>query len=95
MAVCAETNVASLQQEARKVDLVFNFTDPFGKHRLNLNCQVKSGNSYKAKSSNAERIKLKGIDDATLAAFQGNLGLITWVPPAPDSVLVYLPAFHE
>jgi hypothetical protein len=89
MAVCAETTSATLQEEARKVDLKLSFRDPFTNASHNLNCQVKSGVSFKAASSTKKTIKLKGISKETIEAFKNSLGLITWVPPRPWSAIYW------
>jgi hypothetical protein len=89
IALCAETVSASLQEEAMKVDMKVSFRDPLTKVSRNVNCQVKSGNSYRADSSNSDRIKLKNILPDTLAVFQSDLGIIAWVPPKPSSAVYW------
>jgi hypothetical protein len=94
IALCAETNYTSLDEDAAKVDLKISFRHAFQENKLlTFHCQVKSGISYLARSSNKKTIKLR-IDRDTITALMSSTGpaLIAWVPP-PPSERVYWYAF--
>lgn len=62
-----------------------SFRSTFDQGKLiNINCQIKSGASFRS-TSNPTHITLKNIDEATVRALTdiGTPGLIVWVPPYP------------
>ncbi len=88
-ATCAETTNSTLVQEARKIDISLSFVDPFTGSMRHTNCQVKTGNSYRAKCQRTDTIKLKAIDRPTREKLERELGLIAWVPTKPSSAVYW------
>jgi len=85
IAACADVSTTSLGEDSAKVDLKLSFRHAFRPGKLiTLHAQIKSGRSYRLRSSTAKEIAL-GIDKPTLDALRGSgePGLIVWVPPAP------------
>jgi|GEM_PF-4253144 len=58
-ALCAQGIAASLEEEDGKVDIKFTFRNRLDDVLENLNCQVKTGNSYGEFNSDRTEIKLK------------------------------------
>ena len=84
IALCAETTSASLEEDWAKVDIKCSFRNAFDEKQLiTYHCQVKSGLSYKAISSNDKNININ-IDKDTINALSNFNGIITWVPPKPS-----------
>jgi hypothetical protein len=91
IAACAETTSSSMSEDAAKVDVKLSFRHSFQPNRLiNVHAQVKSGRSYRLRSSSSSHLRL-GIDRETLAALSGTgtPGLVVWVPPPPLSRLYW------
>jgi len=91
IAACAETAHTTLLEDYAKVDMKFSFRHAHEPERLiTLHAQVKSGESYRAKSSD-DRTLVLGIDKKTIRALSGNgiPGLVVWVPPSPMSRLYW------
>ncbi len=87
IATCAESTHATMDEEGAKVDLKLSLRHAHLESTLlTIHCQVKSGPSYHAASSNASQVTLR-VDRETLVALsQGNLpALLLWVPPKPSS----------
>jgi hypothetical protein len=85
IAACAETTHATLDEDAAKVDIKFSFRHTYEPGKLiTFHAQVKSGESFRASSSNRTTLTLQ-IDKETLQALSGPgvPGLIVWVPPKP------------
>ena len=89
-ALCSELSVASLSEDWAKVDIKFSYRNSFDNNKLiTHHCQVKSGLSYKAKSSNTKVITLQNINKDTLNALSDSCALIVWVPPKPSSKIFW------
>lgn len=85
IAACADVSTTSLSEDSAKVDLKFSFRHAFRPGKLiTLHAQIKTGRSYRLRTSTAKEIAL-GIDKPTLDALRGSgePGFIVWVPPMP------------
>jgi hypothetical protein len=74
-----------LSEDAAKVDMKFSLRHAFRSSKLmTIHAQVKSGRSYRLRSSNEKQLNLD-IDRETINALSGSgtPGLVVWVPPAP------------
>ncbi|MFZ5497272.1 MAG: hypothetical protein ACOZE5_18270 [Verrucomicrobiota bacterium] len=89
IASCAEMINATLVQEAGKIDVSLSFLDPFTGTMRHTPCQVKTGNSYRAKSRKPDLIQLKAIGRVVREKLERNLGLIAWVPLKPSSAVYW------
>lgn len=89
IAACAEMINATLVQEAGKTDVSLSFVDPFTGTMRHTACQVKTGNSYRAKCRKPGIIKLKAIGHAVREKLERDLGLIAWVPLKPASAIYW------
>lgn len=86
IALCAESSAASLNEDYAKVDIKFSYRDAFDLNNLiTHHCQVKSGLSFKAKSSNETDLYIQNVDKATIESLKSSAGIIAWVPPKPSS----------
>lgn len=84
IALCAEVNHGTMAQDWKKIDLLVNFNDPLDKDApRSFPCQVKTGISYRADSSDKKTLKLKGMGQELIEALVSIPGLIIWVPPKP------------
>ncbi len=85
-ALCAESSVSTLNEDCAKVDIKFSYRNAFDTNALiTHHCQVKSGLSFKAPSSNDKDLVIRNIDKATIESLKLTAGLIAWVPPKPSS----------
>lgn len=92
IAACAETSHSTLDQDSAKVDLKITFRHAFCHEKLlAIHVQVKSGQSYRANSSDNAHFSLNiGRDVVEALSGTTSLGLIVWVPPPPmDRVYWY------
>lgn len=84
-ALCAESSHATLNEDWAKVDLKLAFRNSFSPSSLiTVHAQIKTGVSYKAKSTTPQVVTLQNVDDATVGALQDGTqpALIAWVPPS-------------
>ena len=93
IAACAETGYATLQEEGAKTDIKLCFPHALKPDKLvYVHAQVKSGNSYRSKRSNATTLVLANITKATREALAPAIppGILVWVPTSPkDRVYWY------
>lgn len=81
-----------MDEDGAKVDLKISVRHAHQRSTLlTVHCQVKSGSSYRAASTNSQRITLASIDAPTLTALQRGTqpALLCWVPPLPSSRIYY------
>ena len=81
--------MAGLREERQKVDLTCTFPDPIQQCSRTINCQVKSGISFRANDPTKGRIRLQNIDKDTLDVLSRDLSILAWVPPKPDSAVYW------
>ena len=73
-----------MDEEAGKVDLRISFRHAFNpKQLLTAVAQIKSGPSYRRRTSDTRKITLQ-LDRETVTAMHGLAGIILWVPPSPS-----------
>lgn len=92
LALCAEAAHTTMDEDGAKVDLKLSFQNPFSRSTLiTTHCQVKSGHSYRARSSNATTLTLTHVDAETISALSNGTqpALLVWVPPKPLRDIYY------